>query len=350
MRIMVCEPSAVVRTILENNLSKNSDIEILASASYCNKLLKQIKDLTPDIILSGADLGDEIEKKAVKEITDELNIPVVFLCSMQDKINNATVFKKIVCLEKPNLHGYTVDFFNLLSKTLSDNAKKTEQKEKVDVVNNMMRDSIPEITIKKSRNTENSESYKVLCIGASTGGPTAVSEVLSGLGENFPLPILYAQHIDIKKDKNLAEWLDGVCSNLTVKLAEDGEKAQAGTVYMAPADKHLIVNYVNNDFSPVLKLSDEEPEHFLRPAVNKLFRSAAQKYKAGTLAILLTGMGSDGADGCKQICDNAGWTIVEDKSTCAVFGMPAAAIESGGAKEVLPRNQIAKRILELVAK
>lgn len=350
MRIMVCEPSAVVRTILENNLSKNPDIEILASASYCNKLLKQIKDQTPDIILSGADFGDEIEKKALKTITDELNIPVVLLCSMQDKLNNAAVLKKIVCLEKPNLHGYTEDFFTLLLKTLSDNVKKADTKERIDVVNNMIRDSVPEMGIKKSRIIEDLESYKVLCIGASTGGPTAVSEVLSGLGENFPLPILYAQHIDINKDKNLAQWLDGVCSNLTVKLAEDGEKAQAGTVYMAPADKHLIVNYVNNDFSPVLKLSDEEPEHFLRPAVNKLFRSAAQKYKAGTLAILLTGMGSDGADGCKQICDNGGWTIVEDKSTCAVFGMPAAAIESGGAKEVLPRNQIAKRILELVAK
>ena len=118
---------------------------------------------------------------------------------------------------------------------------------------------------------------------------------------------------------------------------------------MAPAEKHLVISYVNKDLLPVLKLSDEEPERYLRPAVNKLFKSAALNYKNHTLAILLTGMGADGADGCKSICEKGGWTIVEDKSTCAVFGMPAAAIEAGAAKEVLPRNMIAKRILEMVS-
>ena len=148
----------------------------------------------------------------------------------------------------------------------------------------------------------------------------------------------------------MATWLNSVCKNITVKLASDGEAALPGTVYMAPADTHLVINYINNSQRPVLKLSDEAPERFLRPAVNKLFQSASEIYKNNTLAVLLTGMGADGANGCRQICDAGGWTIVEDKSTCAVFGMPAAAIEAGGAKEVLPRPEIAKRILELTNK
>ena len=125
-------------------------------------------------------------------------------------------------------------------------------------------------------------------------------------------------------------------------------QAKAGNVYMAPADTHLVIDYVKSNGNPILKLSDEAPERFLRPAVNKLFRSAAQFYKKSCLAVLLTGMGRDGADGCKEIVKKGGWTIAEDKSTCAVFGMPAAAIEVGSAKEILPRGEIAKRILELV--
>ena len=146
------------------------------------------------------------------------------------------------------------------------------------------------------------------------------------------------------------DWLNQVCKNIYVKIAQDGEEAKPGTVYMAPADRHLVISHESNTGRPVLKISDEAPERYLRPAVNKLFKSAAKIYKDSVLAVLLTGMGADGANGCKEICENGGWTIAEDKSTCAVFGMPAAAIELGAAKEVLPRTEIAKRILEMVKK
>ena len=96
------------------------------------------------------------------------------------------------------------------------------------------------------------------------------------------------------------------------------------------------------------KLSDEPPERFLKPAVNKLFRSAAALYEKQCLAVLLTGMGRDGAEGCKEIVDKGGCTIVEDKSTCAVFGMPAAAIELEAATKILPRGTIAAEILQLI--
>ena len=132
------------------------------------------------------------------------------------------------------------------------------------------------------------------------------------------------------------------------KLAVDGEEALPGHVYMAPAETHLVIDYVKENGNPVLRLSDEPPERFLKPAVNKLFRSAAHHYGKQCLAILLTGMGRDGAEGCKEIVDAGGFTIVEDKSTCAVFGMPAAAIELDAAKKVLPRDKIARFVLDLL--
>ena len=171
-----------------------------------------------------------------------------------------------------------------------------------------------------------------------------MEDVLKNLGENFPLPILYVQHIDESSDKKMVDWFNSVCPNIPMHLASDGEVAKKGHVYMAPAEKHLVIDYVRDDFCPVLKLSDDAPERFLRPAVNKLFRSAAEKYKNSCLAILLTGMGRDGAEGCKNIVEQGGVTIVEDKSTCAVFGMPAAAIELDAASLVLPRNKIASKI------
>lgn len=326
MRIMIADDSAVVRTILSQGFAKNKDIDIIASVSTCQKLIKNLTVENPDIIICGNDSSDEAEKEALNTISNKFNVPVLM---MENSENNSAPFiaKLTDSIQKPKLREYNQEFFAKLIqklnalielKPLSETKKKTENK------------------------------IKILCIGASTGGPTAVSEVLSALGNNFPLPILYTQHIEIEKDKPLVDWLNEVCKNVKVKLAEDGEEAKPGIVYMAPADRHLVISHESNFGRPVLKISDEEPERYLRPAVNKLFISAAQIYKKNVLAVLLTGMGADGANGCKEICKNDGWTIVEDKSTCAVFGMPAAAIEMGAAKEVLPRPEIAKRILEMV--
>ena len=326
MRIMIADDSAVVRTIISQNFAKNKDINIIASVSNCQKLLNNIKVENPHVIICGNETSDEDEKEALNTIINKYNIPVLIL---EQSNNDSTPFlaKLTDSIIKPKLKEYNQEFFTKLLQKLN---------------------SLLELKPLSENKNTSYKKIKVLCIGASTGGPTAVSELLSGLGNNFPLPVLYTQHIEIEKDKALVDWLNEVCKNVKVKLAEDGEEAKAGTVYMAPADRHLVISHESQFGNPVLKISDEEPERYLRPAVNKLFKSAAEIYKDSVLAVLLTGMGADGANGCKEICENGGWTIVEDKSTCAVFGMPAAAIEMGAAKEVLPRAEIAKRILQMV--
>ena len=322
MNIMIADSSAVVRAIFAQNFQNNKNIRFTASVSSCQKLLALADSDKPDVIICGNDLLDPEEKNAFNSLCNEYNLPILVMTG-----NETTALPSSVeTIRKPNLRNYTPEFFDLILNKLNSIASKN-----------------PSADSSKG-------GFKILCLGASTGGPTAVAEVLCGLGNNFPLPIVYTQHIEVDADVKLVSWLKGVCKNLKVKLAEDGETAQAGTVYMAPADRHLLISYVNATGKAVLELSDDEPERYLRPAVNKLFKSAAEKFKNKTLAILLTGMGADGATGCKEICDQGGWTIVEDKSTCAVFGMPAAAIEAGGAKEVLPRQDIAKRILELAGK
>ncbi|WP_022932740.1 chemotaxis protein CheB [Treponema bryantii] len=327
MRIMIADDSAVVRTIITQGFAKNKDLNIIASVSTCQKLLNNITVENPDVIICGNETSDETEKEALDTIVNKFNIPVLLLESSAEN-PGPFIGKLTEKIQKPKLREYNHDFFERLTQKLN---------------------SLLELKpLSNSKNKNADKIFRLLCIGASTGGPTAVSEVLSGLGNNFPLPILYTQHIEIGKDQALVDWLNQVCRNVKIKLAEDGEEAKAGVVYMAPADRHLVISHESNFGKPVLKISDEEPERYLRPAVNKLFNSAAKIYKDNVLAVLLTGMGADGANGCKKICENGGWTIVEDKSTCAVFGMPAAAIDLGAAKEVLPRPEISKRILELV--
>ena len=333
MKIVIADDSAVVRAILDQNLTKYPDIEIIASVSNGRRAIQAAESENTDAVISDVDMPEMNGIEMTRELCAS-HIPVLILAESERERVEAKHAGAEEVLIKPKLDGYNSAFFDSLVKHL----KKISRTSPVSRASPAL----------KAESAQFKGSAKILCLGASTGGPSAVAEVLSGLGSNFPLPILYAQHIDVGADKGMSEWFSSVCRNITVRLARDGEEAQAGTVYMAPADTHLVIDYVKSNGNPVLKLSNEPPERFLRPAVNKLFRSAARFYKKSTLAVLLTGMGRDGADGCLEICKAGGWTIAEDKSTCAVFGMPAAAIEVGGAKEVLPRGQIARRILELI--
>ena len=338
MKLIIADDSAVIRAILDQNLTKLDGVEIIASVSNGRRAIDSAKSERPDAVISDINMPEMDGLEATKILAKTMHIPVLILSEDGSRSVDAKAAGASDFMQKPKLNEYNDAFFSDLTarlrKMLPESPRDDGRPQGVAAGSLTRRHAAP------------FKGFQILCIGASTGGPTAVAEVLRGLGRNFPLPILYAQHIEIGADRNMADWLNNTC-DIRVRLAEDGEEAKPGTVYMAPADTHLVIDFVKNNTHPVLKISDEPPERFLRPAVNKLFRSAARFYQKACLGILLTGMGRDGADGCKLIRDLGGWTVVEDESTCAVFGMPAAAIEVGGACEVLPRTEIAERILAL---
>lgn len=355
MRILIADDSAIVRAILEQNLKKmDPEIEVTASLSTGRKALDSARTNPPDIAILDSDMPEMSGIEAAEELHKELNIPSIVLCENPSEQLSAKAAGAKGIIHKPDVKDYSSSFFESLLGMMKTYAKKhihvPETAKKKISLDDIVLPS--DGTVSSATHTSDSDSVhtskiKIVCLGASTGGPTAVQSVLSGLGNNFPLPIIYSQHVEIGDDEKMANWLDDACPNIKVKLAKDGEEAVAGTVYMAPADKHLVINFVKPNGNPVLAISNDPPERFLRPAVNKMFVSASKHYRTNCLAVLLTGMGRDGADGCKAIVDAGGYTICEDKSTCAVFGMPAAAIEIGGAKEVLPRTKIPARILWL---
>ncbi|MCR4735112.1 MAG: chemotaxis protein CheB [Treponema sp.] len=336
LRTLIVDDSAITRGIFEKELKNSSRFEVVGLISNGRKAVDFCRDNQVDLVITDYDMPEMNGIEELKLIKQEFGIPVCIYSDDNSVKSEALSEGAILYTVKPPLSSYG-------SSSMHNFIDKIEE-----AVKDIKAGDYSSTSFSSSERRHAGLGFEILCIGASTGGPTAVEEVLNGLGKDFPLPILYAQHIDVGSDKKMVDWFNSCCPNTPMHLAKDGEVALKGHVYMAPADTHLVIDYINEAGKPVLKLSDEPPERFLRPAVNKLFRSAAHLYKRNCLAVLLTGMGRDGAEGCKEIVDEKGYTIAEDRSTCAVFGMPAAAIELNAATKVYPRNIIAQEILKLV--
>ncbi|SOD96036.1 protein-glutamate methylesterase/protein-glutamine glutaminase [Caenispirillum bisanense] len=183
----------------------------------------------------------------------------------------------------------------------------------------------------------------VIAIGSSTGGPQALFTVLGGIKKagGITQPILITQHMPATFTTILAEHI-GRIAGLQAKEAENGEVIQNGRVYIAPGDWHMLVETKGTD--KVLRLTQDPPENFCRPAVDPMFRSIAKAYGRRVLAAVLTGMGSDGARGGKVIADAGGTVIAQDEATSVVWGMPGATAQAGVCSAVLPLPDVAPYI------
>jgi two-component system chemotaxis response regulator CheB len=180
----------------------------------------------------------------------------------------------------------------------------------------------------------------MLGIVASTGGPNALVQLLGGLGPDFPLPIALVQHITASFLEGFAAWLEGACP-FSVVIVRDRAIPVSGTVYLAPPDCHLRVDWGG------LRADAGDPVCAQRPSGTVLLESMAKTLGAQALGVLLTGMGDDGAEGLLQIHRRGGYTIAEDESTAVVYGMPAEAVRLGAVYESLPLPAIAPRIREI---
>jgi two-component system chemotaxis response regulator CheB len=185
-------------------------------------------------------------------------------------------------------------------------------------------------------------AFDIIALAASAGGLTALSEVLSALPEGFPASIVVVQHLDPRHRSLMAKILSGR-TVLSVKEAEEGDLLCAGTVYVAPPDRHLLVNP-----DGTLSLTQSEMVHFVRPSADLLFESVAASFKDKAIAVVLTGSGSDGNMGAKAIRKMGGTVIAQDEATSEFFGMPGAAIQSGNVDFILPLAEIPSALVTLV--
>ncbi|MGE0810641.1 MAG: chemotaxis response regulator protein-glutamate methylesterase [Immundisolibacter sp.] len=186
-----------------------------------------------------------------------------------------------------------------------------------------------------------SHPVRLLAIGSSTGGPNALAEVLRHLPANLPVPVVIAQHMPPVFTKLLAERLDGICK-LPVREGSEGVELLPGTVWLAPGDHHMLIASRNG--RPALHLDQSPPVNFCRPAVDPLLQSAIELYGGDVLAVILTGMGRDGQQGCRQLYAAGASVYAQDEATSVVWGMPGAVVQAGVAQRVLPLADIGPAI------
>jgi two-component system chemotaxis response regulator CheB len=182
---------------------------------------------------------------------------------------------------------------------------------------------------------------RIIVIGASTGGPQAFQTILPKLPADFSIPIICVQHISEGFLDGLVQWLSGVCA-MKIDMAREGSVPMPRTIYFPQEGKHL-----KFDSGGKFVLSSEPSYHGHRPSITETMKSAAEHYGSAVLSILLTGMGSDGAEGMQEVTRAGGITIAQDEKSSIVFGMPKQAIELGAAQLVLPLNEIAATLIRL---
>jgi two-component system, chemotaxis family, protein-glutamate methylesterase/glutaminase len=187
-------------------------------------------------------------------------------------------------------------------------------------------------------------AFDIVAMAASAGGLTALSRVMAGLPANFPATMVVVQHLDPRHRSLMADILSRR-TPLRVKQAEEGECLAPTTVYIAPPDRHLLVNP-----DGTLSLSQSELVHFVRPSADLLFESVAASYKDRAIAVVLTGTGSDGAMGVQAVKKMGGTVIVQDEKTAEFFGMPGAAIHTGNVDFILSLDEIPSALVTLVTK
>ncbi len=340
IRILIADDSELTRIVLRDLLSQDPDVEIAGEVSDGRSAVEQTAKLKPDLVIMDVMMPIMGGLEAVSEIMAKTPTPILMLSANTDPHDSHSAFAAIKLgaldvMAKPS--GVVTEAFSQIAGQL---IAKVKSLSRIRVIHHY-RAQRPKI--EKEKVVLPSGPRRILAIGASTGGPKAVLQLLQELPKDLAAAVLIVQHIADGFAPGFAEWLDSE-TGLSVRLAAAGDDLQTGVVLIAPNNAHMTVQ------ANQIVLEDSPPLHNCRPAVDALFHSLADHdLAAETVAVLLTGMGTDGAVGLASAYKQGAYTIVQDEASCAVFGMPKAAIERGAATKVLPLEHIPEVVCDLFA-
>lgn len=351
IKVVVVDDSALMRKMISDMLNGENDIEVIKTFKNGEELLNKIDDLDPDVITLDVEMPILDGKSALKELKRrKKDIPVIMLSSMTSEGSNET----IECLR--------LGAFDFVSKTsgaisldigevkesLVEKIKMASKKSEYvhierEFKNYKINEKLVDNPITKSYyKCDFNKKISAVVIGASTGGPRALFNVITNLPKNIGVPIFIVQHMPETFTKVFSERLN--CnSNLKVVEAENGMKVENNVVYIAKGGYHMEIS-----LDKKIVLNKDNPIWGVRPAVDKLFISASKVYGDKLISVVLTGMGKDGAKGTEVIKNFGGVTISEDRSTCIIYGMPKAAFNTGKVDFVLTLDKIGSKLTELV--
>jgi len=344
-RILVIEDSLTVRKRLVEVLSAHEELEVVGEAEDGKSAIELCQKLRPDVITLDMMLPIMSGLAATEYIMAYCPTPILIVSSSTNrgelfKTYEALAAGAVDVLDKPNGDEKEDDWERRLTTAVRLVARVkviTHPRAKFNLRN------ASSVSRQVDRESLSRTKYRLIAMGASTGGPGAILEILRGLPPDFPLPILLVLHLGQPFADTFAEWLDGQ-SPLRVAYAKHGDwlpRVGEGKVLMAPPDRHLVLSEGR------LWLTEGPERHSCRPSVDTLFESVAREMGAECAGFLMTGMGKDGAVGLLAIRQSGGATFAQDQETSVVFGMPREAAELGAAERVLPLHQIAPTLIGL---
>ncbi len=364
VRVMIVDDSALYRQLVRNLLREIPNVEIVGSASSGAEALEKIESFNPDLLTLDVEMP-EVNGIAVLRALRQRRSRVKAIMLSSLTMNGAQVTTDALLagafdfIHKPNNLDATKNRSALLEElTAKIEAFRESLKSSFsrrNVFNKGAADKTPatgqfiaspknhddlgvHAHLASGAGTHSGIAFEAIAIGSSTGGPVALREVLSRLPVQLGLPVFVVQHMPAHYTTSLADRLNDACK-LAVCEARDGMLIEPNKVYIAPGGSHLCI--ATHHGKKILRTTDDPPEQSCRPAVDYLFRSLADAYNGKVIGIVLTGMGRDGAEGCRAIKQRGGYVIAQHPEGCVVYGMPKVVVEQGLADRVVPLEKIA---------
>ncbi len=349
IKVLIIDDSALVRKLLTEILDKAPGIKVVGTAVDPYAAREKIKKLNPDVLTL------DVEMPRMDGITFLGNLmrlrpmPVVMISTLTEAGADVTLraleLGAVDFVPKPKmdvaqgLDEYAGDIIEKVKaaagarvRAMRSVPQKVEEKHSADAV-----------LSKKSKTRHFRTTDKIIGIGSSTGGTEAIKSVLAGLPADMP-GIVICQHIPAAFSKPFANRVDAMCK-MAVSEAVDGQQILPGHVYIAPGDRHLLVERDGARY--VCALNDGPPVNRHKPSVDVLFRSLAQNAGSNAIGVMLTGMGADGAEGMGEMKEAGAPIVAQDEKTSVVWGMPGEVVKRGFADEVLPLHKITRRLIAL---
>jgi two-component system chemotaxis response regulator CheB len=338
IRVLIVDDSAFIRNILSKELACDSEIEVVGSAPNPYEARDKIVELKPDVLTLDIEMPRMDGLTFLKKLMHFYPMPVIIVSSLAKEGSRIALEAidagAVDVVAKPS-SNYSAPEMSLL---LIDKIKAAATVKVKQMLKPQKDDSTRHEAIRK-------KTDKVIAIGASTGGTQAIQKVLMAMPEDAP-PIVIVQHMPEYFTRSFADRLNSLCA-IEVKEAEDEDQVISGRAIVARGNVHMLLKKERSG-GYYVKLKDGPLVSRHRPSVDALFKSVARSAGANAVGVILTGMGSDGADGIKEMHDNGAINVAQDENSCIVYGMPREAVARGGVDHVIPLNMISSKILELI--
>ncbi len=338
VRVLVVDDSALMRKLIPQILQSDSSIEVVGTAMDGNFGLRKIEELKPQVVTLDLEMPGLGGIDTLKQIMRRHDVPVIVVSSHSTQGASVT------------LQALSLGAFDFVAKPNDGSAHMPEiAQELINKIKAAAQSGGVRLrpfaetqpVVRKALLDTKKPPTKIIAIGISTGGPQALQYLLSQLPSDFPASIVVVQHMPEGFTDMFARRLDEICP-IGVKEAQSGDLLLAGRVLICPGSRHLKVKRL--PLGNVAVLSDEPRVNGHRPSADVLFRSLAEEFRSEGIAVLMTGMGEDGAQGMGVVKAAGGLTIAQDEESCVVYGMPRAAIERGFAVRVVPLDALANTL------